>query len=100
MRQMEGHRVSSDSNRDISHKLTYQQLMSLNHDLSRENQQLKSIANKLGSELRNLHTQFDARPREENADLYNAINNHPILNKYELTLIPLLDAYELKIQEF
>ena len=33
-------------------------------------------------------------------ELYTAINVHPILHQYELTLIPLLDAYEAKIQEF
>jgi hypothetical protein len=40
------------------------------------------------------------RPRDENVELYEAINAHPVLNQFELTLIPLLDSYELKIQEF
>jgi hypothetical protein len=40
--QLEGHRVQ-DSNRDIANKLTYHQLLTLNHDLSRENQHLKNI---------------------------------------------------------
>lgn len=43
---------------------------------------------------------FDIKPRDENNELYNAIGTHPILHQYELTLIPLLDAYEAKIQEF
>ena len=30
-------------NRDLEQKLTYQQLLNLNHDLSKENQQLKNI---------------------------------------------------------
>ena len=37
----EGHRVEAPSNRDLEQKLTYQQLLNLNHDLSKENQQLK-----------------------------------------------------------
>jgi hypothetical protein len=32
-------------NRDIEQKLTYQQLLNLNHDLTRENNQLKKISN-------------------------------------------------------
>ncbi len=40
--QLEGHRVQ-DSNRDIANKLTYHQLLTLNHDLSRENHHLKTI---------------------------------------------------------
>ena len=39
----EGHRVEAPSNRDLEQKLTYQQLLNLNHDLSKENQQLKNI---------------------------------------------------------
>jgi flagellar biosynthesis chaperone FliJ len=54
----------------------------------------------LGQELRNLHTQFDIQPREENSEVYTAINAQPILQNFEGTLIPLLDAYEYKIQEF
>lgn len=55
--------------------------------------QLKNIGNRLGQELRNLHSQFDIKPRDENAELYNSIGSHPMLHQYELTLIPLLDAY-------
>ena len=40
---MEGHRIGSTSNRDLTQKLTYQQLLNLNHDLSKENLQLKNI---------------------------------------------------------
>ena len=54
----------------------------------------------MGQELKNLHSQFEIKPREENAELYHAIGTHPILHHYELTLLPLLDAYEAKIQEF
>ena len=57
-------------------------------------------ANKLGDELHALHTQFEIKPREENNELYTAINSHPALQKYENALIPLLDTYENKIQEF
>ena len=39
----EGHRVEPPMNRDLEQKLTYQQLLNLNHDLSKENQQLKNI---------------------------------------------------------
>jgi hypothetical protein len=39
----EGHRIGSASNRDLTQKLTYQQLLNLNHDLSKENLQLKNI---------------------------------------------------------
>ena len=39
----EGHRVEAPSNRDLEQKLTYQQLLNLNHDLSKENAQLKTI---------------------------------------------------------
>jgi hypothetical protein len=39
----EGHRVEPPSNRDLEQKLTYQQLLNLNHDLSKENQSLKNI---------------------------------------------------------
>ncbi len=42
---VEGHRVEGVSNRDLDQKLTYQQLLNLNHDLSKENQQLKTIGN-------------------------------------------------------
>lgn len=42
---MEGHRVEGPSNRDLEQKLTYQQLLNLNHDLSKENMQLKNIGN-------------------------------------------------------
>lgn len=45
---VEGHRVEPPSNRDLEQKLTYQQLLNLNHDLSKENQQLKNIASRLG----------------------------------------------------
>jgi len=40
---MEGHRVEAPFNRDLEQKLTYQQLLNLNHDLSKENLQLKNI---------------------------------------------------------
>lgn len=40
---LEGHRLPHDANRDINNKLTYHQLLALNHDLSRENLQLKNI---------------------------------------------------------
>ena len=39
----EGHRVEGPGNRDLEQKLTYQQLLNLNHDLTKENQQLKNI---------------------------------------------------------
>ena len=55
--------------------------------------------NRLGAELRNLHHQFDLQPRDENAELYAAINAHPILQRMENTLVPLLDTYELTIQK-
>lgn len=97
---IQGHRISGDSNRDITNKLGYQQLLSLNHDLSRENAQLKNIGSRLGNELKHLHTQFELQPRDENVELYSAINAHPILHRLESTLLPLLDAYELKIQQF
>lgn len=58
------------------------------------------LGNRLGNELRALHNQFEIKPRDENVELYTAINVHPILHQYELTLIPLLEAYESKIQEF
>jgi hypothetical protein len=45
--QLEGHRLPGDPNRDINHKLGYQQLLALNHDLSRENLQLKNISKPL-----------------------------------------------------
>lgn len=32
---MEGHRIGGASNRDLAQKLTYQQLLNLNHDLSK-----------------------------------------------------------------
>lgn len=35
--------MGAPSNRDLEQKLTYQQLLNLNHDLSKENQQLKNI---------------------------------------------------------
>lgn len=44
---MEGHRVGTTNNRDLEQKLTYQQLLNLNHDLSKENQQLKNIGTKI-----------------------------------------------------
>jgi hypothetical protein len=44
---MEGHRIGSASNRDLAQKLTYQQLLNLNHDLSKENFQLKNIGTHL-----------------------------------------------------
>jgi len=40
---VEGHRVEPPYNRDLEQKLTYQQLLNLNHDLSKENQSLKNI---------------------------------------------------------
>jgi len=39
----EGHRIGSASNCDLTQKLTYQQLLNLNYDLSKENLQLKNI---------------------------------------------------------
>ena len=42
--QIDGHRVGADANRDVSNKLGYQQLLTLNHDLSRENIHLKNIS--------------------------------------------------------
>ena len=39
----EGHYFSDANNRDLEQKLTYQQLLNLNHDLSKENMQLKKI---------------------------------------------------------
>ena len=39
----EGHRINDAQNRDLEQKLTYQQLLNLNHDLSKENMQLKKI---------------------------------------------------------
>jgi len=38
------------------------------------------------------------KPNDDNAELYQAIGAHPILHQYEATLVPLLDAYEYKIQ--
>lgn len=32
---MEGHRVDAPSNRDLEQRLTYQQLLNLNHDLKK-----------------------------------------------------------------
>mgnify|MGYP006897116689 CR=1 FL=1 len=40
---VEGHRVEPPMNRDLEQKLTYQQLLNLNHDLSKENQYLKNM---------------------------------------------------------
>ena len=57
-------------------------------------------AHRLGQELKALHSQFDIRPREENAEIYHAVGSHPTLHQYEETLMPLLEAYENKIQEF
>ena len=62
--------------------------------------QLKNIGTRLGQELRSLHVDFEVKPRDESTELYHAIGSHPILHQYETTLIPLLDAYEIKIQEF
>jgi hypothetical protein len=45
--QMEGHRVEAPSNRDLEQRLTYQQLLNLNHDLTKENMQLKDIGRQL-----------------------------------------------------
>ena len=39
-----GHISMSNFNRDLEQKLTYQQLLNLNHDLTKENQQLKNIS--------------------------------------------------------
>lgn len=96
----EGHRFDNIPNNDLDQKLTYQQLLNLNHDLSKDNLILQNTginiiiaARRLGQELRNLHSQFEIKPREENAELYNAIGAHPILHQYETTLVPLLDAY-------
>ena len=49
--------------------------------------------------MKNLHQQFDLHPRDENAELYAAINAHPILQRMENTLVPLLDTYESTIQK-
>lgn len=46
-----------------------------------------------------MHTHFDLQPREENTDLYSAINAHPILQRLEGTLVPLLDTYEHCMQQ-
>lgn len=68
---MEGHRIGSASNRDLTQKLTYQQLLNINHDLSKENLQLKNIGKmhltlgtRLGTELRALHNQFEIKSRD------------------------------------
>ena len=43
---IEGHRFEGSAGRgDLDQKLTYQQLLNLNHDLTKENQQLKNIGN-------------------------------------------------------
>jgi tryptophan synthase alpha subunit len=39
----DGHLITMSHNRDLEQKLTYQQLLNLNHDLTKENQQLKNI---------------------------------------------------------
>lgn len=39
-------------------------------------------ARRLGDELRSLHSQFDMKLRDENAELYQAIGVHPILHQY------------------
>ena len=39
----DGHLMAMSQNRDLEQKLTYQQLLNLNHDLTKENQQLKNI---------------------------------------------------------
>ena len=63
--QNEGHRINGPGAGDIEQRLTYQQLLNLNHDYAKENALLKNIRkyflkieNKLGDELRALHTQF------------------------------------------
>ena len=53
-----GHRLSNIQSNDLEQKLTYQQLLNLNHDLTKENMQLKNIGTRLGQELRMLHLQF------------------------------------------
>ena len=57
-------------------------------------------ANRLGEELKLIHSQFEIRSHEENTELYHAISSHPVLNQFENTLIPLFDCYDNKIQEF
>jgi|JI10StandDraft_1071094.scaffolds.fasta_scaffold295489_1 hypothetical protein len=42
----EGHRFDNIPNNDLDQKLTYQQLLNLNHDLSKENLILKNQSNK------------------------------------------------------
>ena len=54
----QGHRVDGVQGQDIDQRLTYQQLLNLNHDYAKENALLKNIAKKLGDELHALHTQF------------------------------------------
>lgn len=54
--------------------------------------------NRLGVELKKLHTTFGTIPRPENVELYNAISGHPILHAIEFTLTPLFETYELQCQ--
>ena len=69
-----GRRVEAGPGQDISQGLTYHQILNLNHDYAKENARLKNISNKLGDQLRTLHTQFNISPRDENTELYTAIN--------------------------
>jgi hypothetical protein len=50
----DGHLNMSNANRDLEQKLTYQQLLNLNHDLSKENQQLKNISKHLSYSRRSI----------------------------------------------
>lgn len=43
----EGHRFDNIQNNDLDQKLTYQQLLNLTHDLSKENLILKSQSNRI-----------------------------------------------------
>ena len=63
-RKIAGSKISQEENNDIDQKLTYHQLININHDLTKENMQLKNIGSRLGQELRALHTQFETKPRE------------------------------------
>ena len=44
----QGHRVEASHGNDVEQKLTYQQLLNLNHDYAKENALLKNISKKLG----------------------------------------------------
>ena len=45
----QGNRLLSPPVQDLEQKLTYQQLLNLNHDITKENIQLKNIGTRLGS---------------------------------------------------